>query len=327
MHRAFAVCAILFSILALPAGAESFRALVTGELVLSAENPEGSSASLPSNGAAAILLDSGIRFLKGVELEISAPQAWLSYKGSLAMVVFSELDRKPSVGVNDLEGKRIAFEPLPDKLKIVYQIPIRTGHGLRSSPYATVPPGITPPSAFPILFRLMSIIKGTSDELEDMRFGFIARPILGDEGAVKLIPRFPDQLKGKPFTLLIDDIMVENIDEERLLREGEHHLVVLSEDYRNESRRFMIEKAKVLELIINLQDPTPLIIFEGPENARMFLNNVPVPRENNPVPAEPGVHEAKFQVGDYTLTKTITVQRGKTYRVALAVDIDVEEKE
>jgi hypothetical protein len=160
-----------------------------------------------------------------------------------------------------------------------------------------------------------------------MNFSFSAKPILGDEGAVELIPRFPEQLRGKPFILLIDDAVVENINEELLLREGEHHLVVLSDDYRNESRRFIVEKAKVSELTINLQDPTPLIIFEGPENARIFLNNNPVSRDNAPIPIETGIHEAKFQVGDYTLTRKITVQRGKTYRIALSIDIDVEEKE
>jgi hypothetical protein len=103
--------------------------------------------------------------------------------------------------------------------------------------------------------------------------------------------------------------------------------VVLSDDYRNESRRFIVEKAKILDLIINLQDPTPLIIFEAPENARIYLNNNLVLRNSGPVPVDPGIHEAKFQVGDYSLSKTISVQRGKTYRVAMAVDIDVEEND
>jgi len=103
--------------------------------------------------------------------------------------------------------------------------------------------------------------------------------------------------------------------------------VVLSDDYRNENRRFMVERAKRLDVAINLQDPTPLIIFEAPGNARIFLNNNPVVRESGPIPVEPGVHEAKFQVGDYTLTRNITIQRGKTYRIALAVDINVDENE
>jgi hypothetical protein len=160
-----------------------------------------------------------------------------------------------------------------------------------------------------------------------MVFNVTVRPILSDEGAVRLIPRYPAQLRGRPFTLLIDDVLVENLSDQQLLKEGEHHLVILSEDYRNESRRFMVERAKTIDLIIELQDPTPVIIFEGPENAVIFLNNVQIPRTRGPVTVTPGQYEAKFSIGDYTIIKTLNIQRGKTYRVAMAVDINVQESD
>jgi len=327
MRRPILVWVIYLLVLAMPAAAESFRALLEGMLVLSADSPEGSSVNLAYNGSALISLGRGARFFRGIELEISAPQAWLSQRGSLAMLVYADLDRQPSPGTNDLEGRRIAFDTLPNKIKIVYQIPVRRSHGLRTTPYAAVPADATLPASFPILFRLMPVIKGLSEEIEHTRFTLSARPILADEGAVKLNFRYPEQLKDKPFTVLIDDVVVKNMAEEQILKDGEHHLVILSEDYRNENRRFMVEKAKRLDITINLQDPIPLIIFEAPENARIFLNNQPVVRENGPIPVDPGVYEAKFQVGDYTITRNITVQRGKTYRVALAVGINIEENE
>jgi len=310
-----------------PAWAESFRALVAGSLELSSSNPEGSSISIGSNGSALIRLGKDTRFLRGVELELTAPQGWLAHRGSLAMLVYSELDHQPTKGTNDLEGRRVAFEPLPNKVVTIYQIPIRSPHGLRTSPYAVVLPDTVLPSSFPILFRLMAIIKGMSEELENMTFTLTARPIFSNEGAVKISPRYPQQLRGRPFTVLIDDIVIENPAEERLLREGEHHLVVLSDDYRNESRRFMVERTKTIELLIELQDSTPLIVFESPENAKIFLNNNPVSNDSGPIPVEPGVHEAKFLIGDYTLTKTINVQRGKTYKIAVSLDIDVAESD
>ena len=325
--RRIVLCAMCVSILAAGAEAEPLRALVAGEMFISAENPEGSSIHLSHNTSAVILLDRDTRFLRGVEIELTAPQEWLLYQGSLAMLVYSELSPSPSEGVNDLEGRRIAYDPLPNRIKAIYQIPVRASHGLRTGPYATVSAAIVPPASFPILFRLMPIIKGLSEELENMRFHLAAKPILGDEGAVRLNFRYPQQLAGKPFTVLIDDVLVEKIGEERLLKQGEHHLVVLSDEYRNESRRFIVERAKILELTISLQDPTPLVIFEVPENAQIYLDNRPILRSNDPIPVEPGTHEAKFQVGDYLLTKTISVEKGKTYRIALAVDIEIEESD
>jgi hypothetical protein len=327
MRKPVYIWTFYFFIIAVPVMAESLRTLVEGSLELSAEAPEGSSLNLACNGSALIRLGRGSRFFRGVELELTAPQAWLLYRGSLAMEIYADLDRLPSFGINDLEGRRIAFDPLPNRIKIIYQIPVRPSHGLRTSPYATVLSGTALPASFPILFKLMPIIKGISEDLENMQFNLTVRPILSDEGEVRLNFRYPEQLRGRPFTVLIDDTVVTNTNAEQLLREGEHHLVLLSEDYRNENRRFVVERAKRLDMVIDLQDPTPLLVFEAPENALIFLNNRPVSRTSGPIPVNPGVHEAKFQVGDYTLSRTITVQRGKTYRIALSVGIDIAENE
>lgn len=306
---------------------ESFRTIVAGSVEVTPDNQTGNTISVGINSSVLINIGEETRFFRGIEIEISAPQTWLSYRGSLVIAVYNNLTPKISDGIADLNGSRIAFEPLPGKLQTIYQIPLRQTHGLRTTPYVTVPTGVVPIDTFPVLFRLSPAVKGLNAELESMTFNFIIRPVLSDEGAVRLIPRYPPQLRGKPFTLLIDDEIVENISGNRILKEGEHHLVILSEDYRNESRRFIVERAKTLDLYIELQDPTPLIIFEGPENAVIFLDNVPVSRNREPVAVEPGQHEAKFQIGDYTVIRTLTIQRGKTYRVSLEVDLTVNEED
>ncbi|MDR1898616.1 MAG: hypothetical protein LBQ55_01250 [Treponema sp.] len=325
MRLKYGIFFVLF-FLASGLGAESLRVLIAGNLEAALSSPGRVSLPLEYNGSALILLDEDHRFFRGVEIELSAPQRWLAYQGSLAMALYSDLDKVPSPGAADLQGKRIAFELLPNKLQTVYQIPLRQGHGLRSSPYVTVV-GLIPPSSFPLLFRIQPVIKGLSEELEQMVFHLSVKPIFSDEGAVKISPRYPEKLPGRPFTVLIDDVLIENPGEERLLKEGEHHLVILSDDYRNENRRFVVERTRVLDLAIELQDPTPLLIFEAPENAQIFLDNVPVNSKMEPKLVEPGVHEVRFQISDYAIVKTLTVLRGKTYRVTLLVDVNVSESE
>jgi hypothetical protein len=278
-----------------------------------------------------IFLGEDHRFFRGIEVELNAPPGWLSYRGSLAAASYADLEPRPTgpreTGATmDIAGRRILYDPLPGKLQIVYQIPLRPGHGMRSSPYATVLPSV-PPASFPLIFRLLPVIKGIGEELETMRFQLSVKPILGDEGAVRISFRYPEQLPGRPFTLLIDDQVVEKTGEELLLKEGEHHLLVLSDDYRNENRLFLVERARILDLNIELQDPTPLMLFEAPENAQIFLDNLPVQGNLTPIPVEVGPHEVRFQVSDYSITQNIVVQRGKTYRVAMMVDVDVSESD
>jgi len=306
---------------------ESFRTIVEDSFVVSHERPEGVSVSLGINSSAIFNLDGEIRFLRGIELELSAPQIWLSYRNSLVMAAYNNINPKTAAGVTDMNGDQIAFEPLPAKLQIVYQIPVRQSHGLRTTPYVTVPTGIIQPSTFPIIFGLSPVLKGLTNEFENMTFNMTVRPILSDEGAVRVITRYPPQLRNRPITVLINDNVISNLSEYIFLKEGEHHLLILSEDYRNESRRFVVERARILDLVIELQDPTPILIFEAPQNAQIFLDNAPITMGREPVMVDPGQHEVRFRIGDYTVTRTLNVQRGKTYRVALEVDLTIDEIE
>jgi len=305
---------------------ESFRTTIDGNFEVTPERSAENAVSLGINSSVLINLGAEARFLRGVEIEITAPQGWLQYRGALVMMMYNNLSPQTPSGVADIDGSRIAFEALPSRLRIVYHIPVRNRHNLRTTTAVTVISNVVQPAAFPVLFRLMAVEKGLTSEFEHLKFSVVARPILSDEGAVKITPRFPPQLRNKPFTVLIDDTVINNFSEQIILREGEHHLVVRSDDYRNESRRFVIERAKVLDLTIELQDPTPIIIFEAPQNAAVFLNNAPV-RTREPVTVEPGQHEVRFRVGDYTVTRTLSVQRGKTYRVALDIDLTIQEED
>ena len=306
---------------------ESVRALIAGIHKVSLAEPEGVTIPLTYVSSSLIAIEGDTRFFRGIQLELTAPQNYLNYRGSLAAGLYGELNHTPEIGIADLECRRLGFDPLPARIQTIYQIPLKAEHGFRTSPYATVLTDVLNPSSFPLLFRLMPVIKGISDEMERMIFYLNIKPILSDEGALRFNIRYPYNLPDRPFTVLIDDKVIDNPREERLLKEGEHHLVILSEDYRNISQLIVVERAKILELAIELLDTTPLLVFEYPENARVYLDNIYIPNPGIPRPVDPGMHEVRFQVSDYTITRPITVQKGKTYRVSLSVDVNISETE
>jgi hypothetical protein len=321
------IFALITLFLPLSLKAESLRVFIVDSTEVSLEASGGKSIPLSYTDSALIFLDKDPRFFRAVELEFTTPQSYLPYQGSLAIAVYADLNGIPEPGIADIQARQILFEPIPNKILSIYQIPLRQAHGLRTSPYATVLPEAVFPSSFPVLFRVLPVIKGLSEDIEAMRFSLQVKPLLGNEGAVRLIPRYPENLRDRPFTVLIDDLVVENPGEERMLKEGEHHLVILSNDYRNENRVFIVERGKTLNLTITLQDPTPLVIFEAPENALVFFDNLLIVSPGSPRPVEPGLHEVKFQLSDYSIVKSLAVQKGKTYRVSMAVDVQVSESD
>jgi hypothetical protein len=307
--------------------AENFRTIIAGSADVSAENPEGTAFNLSYIDSLLINVDDDIRFLRGVEIELVVPQQYLQYRGSLALALYSNIIEGAELGVADVNAKQLFIEPIPNKIRTVYQIPILDNHGMKASPYASLPVGVIVPSSFPMLIRIMPVIKGLSDDMETMKFRINAKPMFNDLGAVKIVTKYPQMLPGKPFTLIIDEAVIADLSEELLLIEGEHHLSVISDDYRNESKRFLVERSKVLDLAIELQDPTPLVIFEVPENTQVFFNNQAVEDIKMPYPTVPGEHQVRFQVGDYSILKPLLVQKGKTYRVDLTIDVIVSENE
>jgi len=323
---------ILFSLLLLlPAAntnSQSFRTIVEGTIELGSDRTSDNPVAISSNGSVIINIGTDPRFLRGIELEIAAPPLWVQarYRNMLIMSICNDLYPKSASGITDFTSRQLATSPLPSRLSIIYHIPVRQNHGLRNTTSVIVPTAVIQPESFPILFNLRPLDKGLPPEIENITFNITARAILSDEGAVRLEPRYPPQLRNRPFTVLINDNVITNILEEIILREGENHLVILSENYRNESRRFIVERGKTIDLIIELQDPTPVIIFEGPQNAVIYLNNTPIVHNREPVNVEPGTHEVKFQIGDYTIIRSINIQRGKTYRVALDVDLSILEE-
>ena len=304
---------------------ESIRAVIAGVQRVSLSYQEGTTIPLSYISSSVILIEGDTRFLRGVQLELTAPQAFIPHQGSLAVAIYDELSIVPGPGVRDLECRQIVLDTLPAKIQNIYQIPLKEGHGLRTTPYVTVLTGVQNPSSFPILFRLIPIIRTVPEELEKMVFTLTVKPILSEEGALRISFRYPEGLRDRPLTVYIDDEVIRNPREERLLKEGDHHLVIQSEDYRSHSSRFVIERGKTLDLVIELQDPRPRIIFEYPENARVFIDNVLLNNPRAPVPVEPGVREIRFQISDYTIIRNITVQRGRTYRVALSVSVEITE--
>jgi hypothetical protein len=306
--------------------AERIRVLIKDIIEVNGDEPLGVAAELSYNDSALILMGQDTRFISGVELELTVPQNWLPHSGSLAFALYSNPDAVPGIGIADVEATRILYEPVPNKIQTVYHIPLREQHGLRGTPYLTLLKTPVTPQNFPLIFKLTPNMKGWSKEIETMRFHLNVKPIFSGEGALTVSVNRPEFLPNGSFIMLIDEQVVENPDTEVLLKEGEHTLTLISSDYRNENRRFVIERGVSLQLSVNLQDLTPLIIFEVPGLASIFIDNVPVARAGAALAVEPGIRTVRIQVGDYSLVKTLVVEKGKTYRVAFIVDMNIAEE-
>jgi hypothetical protein len=321
--KIFAFLCILLSLYALPSErltAETIRAVLAGRLVVDTRKNEAVTMTLKENEAALLDLSGDTRFLRGLEIELTTTQNALA-QNTFTMALYRDITEIEDDEA-EWENRPLYTENLAGKISTIYQIPFRVNAGLRRTPYASIVPSPVSETSFPILIR---VIPAKAHSEEAAHFSLSARPLPGDEGAVKLTIRYPQMLRDQPVSVLIDDAVVDDISAPRFLREGEHQLLVISEYYRTESRRFLVEQGKTTDLIITLKDLTPLLLFETPNRALIYINNRRIDTVDAPYPIEPGIYDIKIQIGDYTIIKTVHVQKGKTYRIVFSMDMSVNE--
>jgi len=71
---------------------EAFRTIVEGSTEVSLDKAE-TTVPLSINGSVIINLNADIRFLRGIEIEVTAPQAWTRpvYRNTIYMTMFNNL--------------------------------------------------------------------------------------------------------------------------------------------------------------------------------------------------------------------------------------------
>jgi hypothetical protein len=320
MKKLQCVLSAVFVLSSMPMAAETVKAALADRLVVDTSRNEAVTALFPENQA--IILDIGgdTRFLRGVEIELTVPQSALA-RNPLSLTFYRDA-KETGKTEDEWEVYPVYTESLAGKIAPVYQIPLKPDSGLRRTPYVTVLPETLDETAFPLLLRITSA-KTPPDEIT--LFHLSVKPVASDEGAVKLTLYYPQLLRDRPASVLIDDEVVENIANAQFLREGEHQLLVVSEDFRTESRRFFVDRGKTTEISITLKDTIPVLLFEAPDRALIFVNNRRIITTDAPYPIAPGIYDIKIQVSDYTIIKTVQIQKGKTYRVAFTVDMSVSE--
>ncbi|MDR0639657.1 MAG: hypothetical protein LBG27_12280 [Spirochaetaceae bacterium] len=310
---------VLLVFLALPPGAaETVKGAAAGRLVVDTSGDKTLTAVFSENHVVILDLDGDTRFLRGLEIELTTVQNTFA-QNAFALSFYRDIKE---IGEDEWEGTPVYTENLAGKIATVYQVPFRPNSGFRRTPYVSLLPEPIEETAFPVLLRIIPA-KAPAEEIA--LFHLSVKPVPGDEGAVKLTLRYPQLLRDKPVSVLVDDEVVENVADPQFLQEGEHQLLIISEDYRTESRRFLVDRGKTTEISITLKDTMPLLLFEAPDRALIFINNKRITTTSAPYPIAPGTYDIKIQVSDYTIIKTVQIQKGKTYRVAFTIDMSVSE--
>ena len=108
---------------------------------------------------------------------------------------------------------------------------------------------------------------------------------------------------------------------------GTHNISIVSDSYRNELRTITVEQAKNTEVEILFRDIKPVIRLAAPEKTKIVFDETEYTAPVDPFTTTQGDHTVKFLIGDYEIVRTITVSDGRSYNIAVNIDVLINEVE
>jgi hypothetical protein len=322
--RCFAAAVLLLQALAAACN-ESFRVRAVSVLPLDRDG----SVQLSLNEALAITLPKNREFLKGITLDIDIPSELLSFPGAAAYSFYGEIAPPPNKETIDYTGRQLMLEALPPRTGLSLGIPYGAHDALKSSPYTRLVPFTLSADTAVVFFRIQLVMKGVPEEVLAARLTVTVKPVHEDKGRLLLNIVYPRDAANavieKPCTVFIDERAFDISAGSIVLDAGMHHLSIVSDYYRNETRVITIPKAQTLNLEIALADIAPMLIVTAPEGAEILLDGKKIEQLNASFPITTGEHTLRFSLGGYEIVKPIHAVNGKTYSVIMDLDVEIIE--
>lgn len=316
----------LFCVCASCASAESFRVRKLN-LVQVTDGAKDVTVKSGINDACAFILPEDRFFYDGLEIRMSIPESIASWPDTVACSIYNSISPLPSATQIDYSGQRIFVTTLPGRLSWTLLIPFESKTVLKGGKYSTTADSVPSLLDNVLFMRFQPVMKGISEESANANIEMSVRPVLKDIGQLILNLNYPEEdEQKKDVTAYIDDILI-NLEKPILLPPGIHNLSLVSENYRNEIRTVRIAQAKRTEVTVELRGVDPSILITAPEGTLVFLDENEIFETGKEIKVDMGEHTVKFVIGNYEVTRVIQVNKGKTYKAAFSVDLEISEEE
>lgn len=311
--------------------AETFRVAKCHVVELKEDTSYSASEKVGLNDALTIRIPEERLFLEGIEIKMEIPEETATWRDCCGAYVYDGIRPNPTPQQIDFSGNKIFFGVLPGKLSWVLQIPLTQNAQFKTDQYTKTIEKIPSAQGNFVFVRLQQIMKGVPDEVMNSKITFTVRPILSDKGLIKLKLTYPELPEGiaaaDSVTVFVDNVPYLTADVEKgiVMETGIHNISVISENYRTEVRKVRIDQAKKIEVPVELKSIEPSVIITAPEGAKVYLDEEPFDSLGKETLLEEGDHKIRCKIGDYEILRTVSVVKGRTYKVNLTVDLQIEE--
>jgi hypothetical protein len=345
MKRSRAIAAFFLAAAPFLAGAETFAVRTFHAVTMDATGPV--KAVLQLGDALRIVLPTERAHLQSIEVELKVPAIVAAAKEPMAINFYDAVTMVipvtmpsgtaegdvplPEITATNitLRGRLLHTAPFANRVGVNLAVPYG-GFVLPATPYAQVVPVTADEATTALLVYLPKPAASATvtPEMLDALLYVTVQPRMEDRGFLDLTLRFPPEKGAMPYSLYVDE---KPTTEGRIpLESGVHHLSLVSDFFRNEMRTFTIERGKASRLEIELRDISPTVLVIAPDNVDVVFDDRPLlpgspGTGTTPLLVTPGDHVLRVVINGYELLRTFHVENGRTYKIAIRLDLDIQE--
>lgn len=305
--------------------AETFRVRKVCSVSLPGDSVEEQNAVLGINDSLAVFMPADMTYLEGFELKIKIPQIVADWRDSVAFSVYDGIKPKPNISSIDYSGTRIFVTPLPARLNWIVQVPLKKQNSIKNNGYIAKIDAVPDVSGGYTFIRFQPAMKGVPDETYEAKLNVFVKPVFMNKGTLKLDVSAPGG-QAANYEFFVDDEPHVLLNGKILLEAGKHNINIQSEEFRNEVRTVYIEQAKTSEIKVALKSLAPTLTVTAPENSDVFIDDKKVESFGTEFVVSEGEHIVKCQLGSYEIVRSLSIEKGKSYSVNLAVDLEISEE-
>lgn len=261
-------------------------------------------------------------FLEGLDLTLTIPEELLKYRDSFMLNIYYQLDNIPHESLKAYKGSRLFSSTIPASRKMFISIPLTERSNTDIIPGSIISTRADQ-TEFPLLLSITPVMKGIPTSVLSSVFKLEVLPGISNKGMLNFNITSPPS--NNVYTILLDGRKITT-ETEFILKTGIHHIKIESDNFKEISRSFVIERGETTEINLILEPLLPTVVFEAPLGAEIFLDGKKLDSiSGKSIQVEPGDHVVRIELSDYFLSRKFTIYAEKNYKISLSLDILVQD--
>lgn len=309
---------IVLVLLAGTVSAQSFRGDVSERILLEADTAR--SVTLVAGQVLLVQLDpDDARFISGISIELTTPRSVTS--GVLTAHMYAGVDPPPENGMSNLAGMslgNIAIGPAPRQELLV---PISGADPDQPRP-GVARLSAADPSIGAIAVQIVPGMKSVDEDALRSPVTLTVRPQVRPVGGLLV------ELQAEASILEQARSIVELSIDGRTITAGQiaelppgiYRLVAQAGELLNETVNVGIEQAELRRVVLRPREPVARVRLSVPTVADVYWNGSLV-QPNGIMEVAPGEHSIMIRMGDFSVSRQMTLLANDTYEVAIDLDI------